>query len=67
MGKVIDSAVSWLINLANDNSHGYDQQYRWGERGDYDCSSSTIQAFEQAGVPLKKKAQAIPEIYVPQL
>ena len=55
MGKIIDNAVNWLINLANDNSHGYSQEHRWGEYGDYDCSSSTIQAFEQAGVPLKEK------------
>lgn len=51
---IIDKAVNWLVNLANDNSHGYDQQYRWGEHGDYDCSSSTITAFEQAGLKVKE-------------
>lgn len=52
--SVIDRAVSFLVDLATDNSHGYDQQYRWGERGDYDCSSSTITAFEQAGLKVKE-------------
>lgn len=46
------SALNWMLNLAKDNSHGYDQQYRWGERGDYDCSSAVISSFKQAGVPL---------------
>ena len=49
----IENAVQWMINLANDNSHGYDQRYRWGEKGDYDCSSAVITAWEQAGVPVK--------------
>lgn len=49
----IEAAVSWMENLARDDSHGYDQQYRWGERGDYDCSSAVITAWESAGVPVK--------------
>jgi len=52
MGK-IENATQWMINLANDNSHGYDQTYRWGERGDYDCSSAVITAWQTAGVPVK--------------
>ncbi|BCZ45866.1 hypothetical protein psyc5s11_19330 [Clostridium gelidum] len=52
MGK-IQEATQWMINLANDNSHGYDQTYRWGERGDYDCSSAVITAWQTAGVPVK--------------
>lgn len=51
MGKMIDSAVKWIIGIANDNSHGYDQLSRWGP--DYDCSSLVITAFEQAGVKVK--------------
>ena len=31
----------------------YDQDYRWGEKGDYDCSSAVIQAWQNAGVPVK--------------
>lgn len=38
---------------AADNSHGYDQIYRWGEKGDFDCSAAVIQAWENAGVPVK--------------
>lgn len=52
MGK-IENATQWMINLANDNSHGYDQTYRWGQYGDYDCSSAVITAWETAGVPVK--------------
>lgn len=49
----IENAVKWMENTAADNSHGYDQQYRWGEKGDYDCSAAVITACEQAGIPLK--------------
>lgn len=49
----IENAVNWMINTANDNRHGYDQKYRWGEKGDYDCSSAVITAWESAGVPVK--------------
>lgn len=48
-----ENAVSWMINTANNNHHGYDQRYRWGERGDYDCSSAVITAWQNAGVPVK--------------
>lgn len=49
----VESATRWMENLARDDSHGYDQDYRWGERGDYDCSAAVITAFQQAGVPVK--------------
>lgn len=52
MSKV-ENALLWMINTANDDSHGYDQIYRWGD--DYDCSSAVITAWEQAGVPVKTK------------
>ncbi len=48
-----ESAISWMEEKARDNRHGYDQKYRWGEKGDYDCSSAVITAWEQAGVPVK--------------
>ena len=48
----IEKAVQWAINIANDNSHGYSQVDRWGP--DYDCSSFVIQAYEQAGVPVRQ-------------
>ena len=47
---VIDKAVDWAVKIARDDSHGYDQASRFGP--DYDCSSLTITAFKQAGVPL---------------
>lgn len=49
----IEKATQIMEQLAADNSHGYDQTYRWGEYGDYDCSSAVISAWEQAGVPVK--------------
>lgn len=49
----IDTAVAWAVGIANDNSHGYDQGNRWGP--DYDCSSLVIQAYENAGIPVKSK------------
>ena len=51
MGAVIESAVNWAVKIANDNSHGYDQNNRWGPN--YDCSSLVISAFEQAGCKVK--------------
>lgn len=48
-----EKAIRQMEAWAADDSHGYDQQYRWGERGDYDCSAAVIQAWELAGVPVK--------------
>lgn len=47
----INNAVEWAVGIANDDSHGYDQEYRWGP--DYDCSALVISAWEQAGVKVK--------------
>ena len=52
MSKV-EKAIAWMVNTSNDSRHGYDQKYRWGEKGDYDCSSAMITAWESAGVPVK--------------
>lgn len=49
--SVIENAASWMVGIANDNSHGYDQGNRWGP--DYDCSSLVISAYKHAGVPLQ--------------
>lgn len=49
----IENAVKWMEATAADDTHGYDQKYRWGEKGDYDCSAAVITACEQAGIPLK--------------
>ena len=50
--SVIESAVAWAIETANDNSHGYSQANRWGP--DYDCSSFVISAYQQAGLTLRE-------------
>ena len=46
--SVVENAISWAVSIANDNSHGYSQQSRWGP--DYDCSSFVISAFRAAGI-----------------
>ena len=51
----IEKAISWMEDTANDDSHGYCQDHRWGADGDYDCSSAVITAWENAGVPVKTK------------
>lgn len=48
-----EKAVQWMISTANNPLHGYDQARRWGERGDYDCSSAVITAWETAGIQVK--------------
>ena len=45
-----EKATEWAVKIANDPSHGYDQNNRWGP--DYDCSSLVISAYKHAGVPL---------------
>lgn len=45
----VDSYVNWALGIAADNSHGYDQYYRWGPN--YDCSSLVISALRAAGIP----------------
>ena len=53
-----ERAVSIMESWARDDSHGYDQTYRWGERGDYDCSAAVIDAWEKAGVPVRTAGAA---------
>lgn len=48
-----EKAIRQMETWAKDDSHGYDQDYRWGEKGDYDCSSAVIQAWQNSGVPVK--------------
>ena len=43
----IMKAVQFMINTANDNTHGYDQTHRNGP--DYDCSSLVGTALHEAG------------------
>lgn len=51
MSKIIESAISWMEQIAADDTHGYDQIHRNGP--DYDCSSLVIAAWKQAGVDTK--------------
>lgn len=48
-----DDAALWMEKLAQNDLYGYDQEHRWGERGDYDCSSAVISAYEAAGIPVR--------------
>lgn len=48
--SIIENAVNWIVGIANDDTHGYDQGSRWSP--DYDCSSLVISAWKQAGVNL---------------
>lgn len=48
-----EKAIQWMEQTAENSAHGYDQLYRWGEKGDYDCSSAVITAWQEAGVPVK--------------
>lgn len=50
-----EKATKQMESWAQDSYHGYDQDYRWGEKGDFDCSSAVIQAWQNAGVPVKTK------------
>lgn len=43
----IENAVSFMLNVANDDSHGYDQTHRNGPN--YDCSSLIGTALKNAG------------------
>lgn len=49
--NIIENAINFCVDIANDNAHGYDQTNRWGP--DYDCSSLIITAFQNAGCPVK--------------
>lgn len=44
-----EKAISFMESVAKDNSHGYDQNDRWGNP-DYDCSGLVISAWNHAGV-----------------
>ena len=46
-GTGVEGAIKWAIAVAEDASHGYDWDYRWGP--DYDCSSFLYEAFRVGG------------------
>ena len=43
----LGEAIAIMLNLVNDDAHGYSQTNRWGP--DFVCSSSIIWALQQAG------------------
>ena len=47
----IQKAVDFMVRIANDNTHGYDQSNRNGP--DYDCSSLVATALYNAGFDVK--------------
>ena len=51
-GEKVKSAIDWALETAEDDSHGYSQQSRWGDPS-YDSSSFVISSFEAAGIPVK--------------
>lgn len=54
--RVAIAAALWAVDIANDNTHGYDQIYRWGvdnKPSDFDCSSLVVSAFERQGLPIR--------------
>lgn len=60
MSDLIERVCSWMVAIANDNSHGYsqDQKKRWLSP-DIDCSSFVILAWESQGIPVKSKGGAL--------
>ena len=56
MGKIIEAACEYGVRIANDNSHGSDQNNRW--LPDVDCSSLVTLCYENAGIPVKSKGGA---------
>lgn len=55
--QTIEKATDWMESTAKDPKHGYDQIYRWGQKGDYDCSAAVITAWDKAGVDLKNDGE----------
>lgn len=52
---IADAATLFALAIADDDSHGYDQLFRWNEKGDFDCSSLVIESYSAVGVPVKEK------------
>lgn len=48
--NIPEKAAQIARDIAQDDSHGYDQSSRWGP--DFDCSSLVIYCYREAGVPL---------------
>ncbi len=48
----LNKSIDWLIQIANDDRHGYDQSERYGN--DYDCSSLIAKALIVGGFPIQE-------------
>lgn len=48
----VEKYVREIVNIANDDEHGYSQVNRWGEP-DYDCSGLVISVVQNSGIPVK--------------
>jgi hypothetical protein len=46
---MLEDFAAEMLRIADDDSHGYDQEFRLGEYGDYDCSSLVIHSLNVAG------------------
>ena len=59
MSELIERVCSWMVAIANDNSHGYSQDSakRWLSP-DIDCSSFVILGWESQGIPVRSKYNA---------
>ena len=53
MSKANEATTLMEKWAADDKHHGYDQRLRWGEKGDFDCSSGVITAWQSVGVGVK--------------
>ena len=47
---IVATAVNWMLDIANDNSHGYSQAARTGP--DYDCTSLPTFGYRAAGLDI---------------
>lgn len=45
-----EKALQLAVQIANDQTHGYSQQNRWGP--DFDCSSLVLYCYKQAGADI---------------
>ncbi len=54
--STINQATQCMVNIANDDSHGYNSQvgHRWGEDGDFCCSTLNEYCWDLAGVKVRR-------------
>lgn len=64
----IEESVRWELSIAEDDSHGYntDSDERFGQHGEYCCSTLSIMSWERLGVPVRSKYHASQSKNVPK-